>query len=305
MESYPDLVETARIAFAEIAASPMRDWIGAGDPVKIGLANRELVRRMTGMARDARVLDFGCGLGRTALALLGDPNFRGQVVGVDIVPQMVEFCRRIIGDKFRNSEFYCTDAINLAYEKLKSTSNLVVTEADFFGGQAEKNDIVLAFSVFTHLVEADAVRSLKLLATALKPRGSALISVYILDDESRLALAEGTVAFRLDRQPRPDEEFFAADDLQVVAFTWRKLKEMVANAGLRISAAALGYWRARPSPMGLVSMQDLICLQPIMPLPPEFDPHRYVSLHPDLMASGVDGTYHYLTWGFDENRRWR
>jgi hypothetical protein len=40
-------------------------------------------------------------------------------------------------------------------------------------------------------------------------------------------------------------------------------------------------------------------------LPEGFDPQRYVYLHPDLMAAGVDGAAHYLEYGFYEGRKWR
>jgi MoaA/NifB/PqqE/SkfB family radical SAM enzyme len=40
-------------------------------------------------------------------------------------------------------------------------------------------------------------------------------------------------------------------------------------------------------------------------LPPDFDPALYVSLHPDLVASGIDGTEHYLNHGFFEGRSYR
>jgi hypothetical protein len=40
-------------------------------------------------------------------------------------------------------------------------------------------------------------------------------------------------------------------------------------------------------------------------LPYGFDPKVYVSLYPDLINSGVDGTRHYLQYGRKENRRYR
>jgi MoaA/NifB/PqqE/SkfB family radical SAM enzyme len=40
-------------------------------------------------------------------------------------------------------------------------------------------------------------------------------------------------------------------------------------------------------------------------LPPDFSPSLYVSLHPDLVAAGVDGTEHYLNHGFFEGRSYR
>jgi hypothetical protein len=41
------------------------------------------------------------------------------------------------------------------------------------------------------------------------------------------------------------------------------------------------------------------------PLPPDFDPQLYLSLHQDVARSGVDPTRHYLTYGRSEGRRYR
>ncbi len=40
-------------------------------------------------------------------------------------------------------------------------------------------------------------------------------------------------------------------------------------------------------------------------IPEDFDPHTYLSLHPDLIEVGVDGREHYLQYGFYEGRRYR
>ena len=40
-------------------------------------------------------------------------------------------------------------------------------------------------------------------------------------------------------------------------------------------------------------------------LPYGFDPKKYVSLHPDLIQAGVEGTKHYLRYGRKEQRRYR
>jgi len=40
-------------------------------------------------------------------------------------------------------------------------------------------------------------------------------------------------------------------------------------------------------------------------LPYGFDPKKYVSLHPDLIQAGVEGTKHYLQYGRKEQRRYR
>jgi len=40
-------------------------------------------------------------------------------------------------------------------------------------------------------------------------------------------------------------------------------------------------------------------------VPSDFDPELYVSLHPDLVAAKVDGTAHYLRYGYFERRRYK
>lgn len=40
-------------------------------------------------------------------------------------------------------------------------------------------------------------------------------------------------------------------------------------------------------------------------LPEDFDSARYLALHPDVAAAGIDGRAHYLKHGFYEGRRWK
>ena len=54
----------------------------------------ELIARLaqaTGVDRDARVLDLGCGPGTLAIPLAG---FAGEVVAVDVEPEMLDQLRR-------------------------------------------------------------------------------------------------------------------------------------------------------------------------------------------------------------------
>jgi hypothetical protein len=48
-----------------------------------------------------------------------------------------------------------------------------------------------------------------------------------------------------------------------------------------------------------------ILLTPAPTLPEDFDSARYLVLHPDVAAAGIDGRAHYLKHGFYEGRRWK
>ena len=120
-----------------------------------------------------RVLDFGCGCGRTVAWLLRD--WQAEFHGVDVDAEAVEWCRK----NLRPGHFAaCGPVPPLAYPD------------DFF-------DIVYCLSVFTHLDEPMQDLWLNELHRILKPSGVLLFTVF---GESTRGLLTGEEVARLDVQ---------------------------------------------------------------------------------------------------------
>jgi len=121
----------------------------------------------------ARVLDVGCGSGRTARTLVDDPRI-DEYLGLDVVDEAVRWCSQFVtprsGGRFH---FERVDAASAAYNpggRLRpSEVRFPVADRSF--------DIAIAASLFTHLLEADAAHYLSELSRVLVPGGKAVVSI--------------------------------------------------------------------------------------------------------------------------------
>jgi SAM-dependent methyltransferase len=148
-----------------------------GDPALLAAATAELVRvvRAWTAVDDARVLDFGCGIGRVAIALA--PH-AAEVTGVDVSAAMVGEARaRAAG--LANVSFDAVDGGPLPFP-----------DASF--------DVVLAVDSFPYLVRAGVLgEQLAEIARVLRPGGDLLVFnwSYRGDDAADAAEAAGAPGF--------------------------------------------------------------------------------------------------------------
>jgi trans-aconitate 2-methyltransferase len=73
----------------------------------------QVLTRLEGIARDATVLDVGCGTGRVTEALLAFVP-RGRVLAIDASVDMVALARRRLGDR---AEVWCQDVVDLELDE--------------------------------------------------------------------------------------------------------------------------------------------------------------------------------------------
>jgi SAM-dependent methyltransferase len=117
---------------------------------------------LTGVSRNARVLDYGCGYGRV-MAELNELGF-SDLSGVDLSPALISRGRRLRPD--------------LKFEVLESPPRLPHASASF--------DVVLLFAVLTCIPDDDAQRALVAeLVRVLAPGGLLYISDMALQDDER------------------------------------------------------------------------------------------------------------------------
>ena len=123
---------------------------------------------------NATVMDIGCGCGRIARVLVNNSGIR-RYIGFDVMSDHVQWCRNFVEPAWRGrAEFHWFD---LHSEKYNPTGALKAQELTFPAGD-ETVDVISAASVFTHLLEADALRYLKEIRRVLKRGGVALLSIH-------------------------------------------------------------------------------------------------------------------------------
>lgn len=138
----------------------------------VGDAWAQLVRRH--LPPRGSVLDIGCGCGRLARVLAADPTLGGYV-GFDCIAASITWCQTHIVSGFagKRCEFHHVDARSAEYNPAGTVRS---QDVRFPCGSASM-DAVVAASLFTHLLEADAARYLREIARVLKPRGVALLTI--------------------------------------------------------------------------------------------------------------------------------
>jgi SAM-dependent methyltransferase len=227
----------------------LRGFAGDSDFVATGDELLRLARVHGGLGADSRILDVGCGIGRLARTLTDvlDPGAGGAYVGFDPVAPAVAWCAARYPAHFR---FVHADLRNDLY----NPGGAVAATGYRFPVDDGWATLVVATSVFTHLDRPAVDRYLAEARRAMAPGASALLTFFLLDDDSRAALAEGRA-----RQPFVEptgEQAIADPDVTMAAVAHDRASVLAALAGLGLEVAAVndGSWRGSAG----LSYQDLV-----------------------------------------------
>ncbi|MBW8813601.1 MAG: class I SAM-dependent methyltransferase [Caulobacterales bacterium] len=172
----------------------LRTSAGTGDLAMflgIGEAWAQIVSRF--LPEAPVVLDLGCGCGKLARFLHLNPALR--YVGVDIFLPSILWCRRAFEGSKDRFRFEHVDGRSVTY----NPDGAIPTTAISLPVEPGGFDAVVCGSLFTHLLEPDAVHYLGEIARVLKPGGRAFISLHVdvppgarfVGDEDRIDVDEG------------------------------------------------------------------------------------------------------------------
>ena len=172
--------------------------------------------RLGGVARNARVLDLGCGLGATAFRL-ARVAAEGEVVGIDLSEFAIDFAR----------EHYRRD--NLRFERADVRE--YAPERPF--------DAAFCMDVIEHLSPDDGRALVKRIAALLAPTGVLFAHVPIAES------AAGRAKLASYRRKHPDAEAgekildHTGDATHLATFSVASFEALLAAGGLRVERA----WR--------------------------------------------------------------
>lgn len=123
---------------------------------------------------DSTVLDIGCGCGRTARSLVLHP-FVSRYIGFDVIVESVEWCRNFIEPRAAGrASFVHYDLYSAEYNPAATMRAAELV----FPCEERSVDLILAASVFTHLLEPDAVHYLHEIGRVISSRGYAMLSIH-------------------------------------------------------------------------------------------------------------------------------
>jgi SAM-dependent methyltransferase len=227
----------------------LRGFAGDSDFLATGAELLSLLATHGELRDDSRVLDVGCGIGRLARTLTRvlDPEAGGAYVGFDPVAPAVAWCASRYPAHFR---FVHADLRNDLY----TPAGAVAATEYRFPVDDGWATLAAATSVFTHLARPEVDHYLAETSRALAHGGRALLTFFLLDDDSRAALAAGRARQRF-AEPAGEQAIADRDvTMAAVAHDRASVLESLTRSGLEVAAVHDGTWRGGAG----LSYQDLV-----------------------------------------------
>ena len=141
---------------------------------------RVVKRRIGSITSDAKLLDFGCGWGRHIRVFLKD--FKDtNIYGVDIDPENILLLKDYLPNKVNIIQCYEGQSIDL---------------------ESNSIDLIISFSVFSHINEESALYWLNELKRLIKPEGYIVITSWgkaLFEIFARLKSAKGKFEYNWER----------------------------------------------------------------------------------------------------------
>jgi len=154
--SKTDFVKTHRRQFSILRGAYSTDEAArmavGGEFDAIGVLLRETLI-YHGLQKNHYVIDVGCGSGRLAKPL--SEYLEGKYLGIDVVPQLLDYARKLVGRP--DWRFQMAEGLTIP-------------------AQDEQADMVCFFSVLTHLLHEESFVYLREAKRVLKPGGKIVLS---------------------------------------------------------------------------------------------------------------------------------
>lgn len=163
-----------------------------GDFDAIGLVLRETLIHH-GLRKHDYLIDVGCGSGRLAKPL--SEYLEGKYLGIDVVPELVDYARVMV----QRSDW-----------RFEIARGLTIPEQD------QQADMVCFFSVFTHLLHEESYVYLREAKRVLRPGGKIVLSFLDFRLDGHWSIFEGNLE-DVGIGSKPLNVFISADMLQAWA----------------------------------------------------------------------------------------
>jgi SAM-dependent methyltransferase len=145
--------------------------------VQSAVEEAERLRDALGLGPTSRLLDVGCGPGRTAVGLLYASCPVGRYDGVDASSRAIEWCRRFISPSHPEYHFWAVDAKNDRYNphgKEMTTAFSLPFDSGVF-------DIIYGYGLFTNLIENEVCIYTQEFRRLLSPGGRVFLTAFVED----------------------------------------------------------------------------------------------------------------------------
>ncbi len=226
------------------------DFLASGQ----GLA--DAVKTVAGLEAHSRVLDIGSGIGRLAIPLTRMLVPPGSYDGIDVVESGVRWCSTKITPRFPHFRFTLADVANTEYNPSGS-----VSAADYTLPYADASfDIVVLYSVFTHMLPADMERYVAEISRVLKTGGRCFATYIIVDEDAKKSMESGAGLYSFKHHV--DHHWLFASTTKSpelgVGYDEPYIRELFTSHGLELrDGIYFGSWSGLPPRSGAVEPIDL------------------------------------------------
>lgn len=227
-------------------------YVGSSDFLAHGIRQTKVLQKYIDLKSNDHILDVGCGIGRTAVALTNVIK-EGSYDGFDAVEKGITWCSKNINRKHQNFKFKFTPIYNDLYNSFS-----LKAEEFTFPYEDKKFDKVFLFSVFTHMQVVEIKRYLNEISRVLKNDGLCLSTFFLYDDSKK---ESGTMHFPhiYDGYKLMDDKVTAAN----IAISIPLLNKMATDADLTVTEIKGGYWRNDVEKEGADEFQDIVVFKKI------------------------------------------
>ncbi len=220
----------------------IRAWVGPFDEecyFSSGKEQTEKIKYLLSIKPDSQVLDLGCGCGRIAIHFLDYLSPQGKYLGIDNNTNLLSFCTGYIAPLNENFKFEYIDVYNGEYApegKLKCHEVVLPLENDSV-------DVVIMWSVFTHMYLYDIDPYLKEIHRVLKLGGRFISSFNLYNDfiENQIVMNKSHLDIRYKIN---DDSFSLNKEVPEQGFAHRedRVIECYTKNDLTIKQITYGVW---------------------------------------------------------------
>ncbi|MBS1549010.1 MAG: class I SAM-dependent methyltransferase [Bacteroidetes bacterium] len=209
-------------------------YVGSGDFVLQGKHQLHLLQKHIDLQPKDKVLDVGCGIGRTAMALTEFLSSEGTYHGFDVVEKGISWCNKNIHSQYPNFQFQFVPLRNSLYNSYTRESK----EFQFPYADCSFSKVYL-FSVFTHMTIEDIQQYLNEIYRVLETDGYCLATFFIYKKEEDLNKNEG---FKFEYEKNGYRLLNNSLEEANIAIEEEKLHAMIEQSGLKNVNFIKGFW---------------------------------------------------------------
>ena len=225
---------------------------GNGSFRELGKHNVALCQALAQLTPSDQVLDLGCGIGRTALAMTEFLSPEGSYEGLDVIQFAINWCQSNIASKYPNFHFTHADVFNKTY----NPGGSLPAHQYVFPFSSAAFSFIVANSLFTHVLPETASRYIQEVYRVLKPGGRFLSTWFLLDDTTEPCVSAGKAIFPFQHRFAHHAQCTLNLPEQAVAFSRQYVENSLCEAGFSLKSVQHGGWSGAPAELD--SGQDVV-----------------------------------------------